>query len=170
MDAAHTKNIDSLTDHVNQYLTFMLGNEEYGVEILRVQEVKGWEAVRSIPNLPSYIKGVINLRGQVIPIICLRERLGMPLNSKTGTTVVIVLRVQTETDQSIIGIVADAVSEVYNIEESMMQPTPNLGSGVDVSFIRAVATMNEKMVVLLEIDKLLQNAVPAATQQALNAK
>jgi len=155
MDALQQTAVSRQLDHTDQYLTFIMGNEEYGVEILRVQEVKGWENVRKIPNLPSYIKGVINLRGAVVPIVCLRERLGMPIKTAANMTVVIVLRVITEKGHSIMGVVADGVSEVYNIEASQMQPPPNFGKGFDASFIKSVATVNDKMIVLLDVDRLL---------------
>lgn len=155
MDALQQQDVTTIADHANQYLTFLLGDEEYGVEILRVQEVKGWEPVRNMPNLPSYVKGVINLRGDVVPIICLRERLGMELKNNESMDVIIVLRINTDKGQTIMGVVVDGVSEVYNIDEEMMQTPPDFGQGIDTSFVNSVATINDKMIVLLDVDKLL---------------
>ena len=109
----------------NQYLTFMLAGEEYGVDILRVQEIKGWNSVTPIPNTPKYIKGVINLRGTIVPIIDMRERFNLEVIPYGLTTVVIVLRVESEKGSRIMGVVVDAVSEVYNISAEELKAAPD---------------------------------------------
>ncbi len=140
---------------VDQYLTFMLDGEEYGVDILRVQEIRGWERTTPIPNTPDYVKGVINLRGAVVPIIDLRQRFGLADCAYGPTTVVIVLKVFGGDRERVMGVVVDAVSEVYNIPAETLQPTPDFGGAVDVEYVKGLATMNEKMVIVLDIERLL---------------
>lgn len=139
----------------DQYLTFILANEEYGVDILRVQEIKGWDSVTPIPNTPAYIKGVINLRGTIVPIVDLRERFKMTDIQYGPMTVVIVLKVVSADKERIMGIVVDAVSDVYNVSDDEMKPAPDFGSVVKIEFVHGLATVNEKMVIILNIDHLL---------------
>ncbi len=139
----------------NQYLTFIMADEEYGVDILRVQEIKGWDSVTPIPNTPEYIKGVINLRGTIVPIIDLRMRFGLQGISYGPTTVVIVLRISGEKGDRIMGIVVDAVSDVYNLGEQEMKPPPDFGSVVSIDFVKGLATVGDKMIIVLDIDHML---------------
>ena len=138
-----------------QYLTFILADEEYGVEILRVQEIRGWTKVTPMPNQPSYLRGVINLRGNIVPIIDLRERFGIESMEYGATTVVIVIRVESEGSERIMGIVVDAVSEVYTVNDSDRQPPPDLGNAIDEQFVNGLVSVDEKMVILLDVDLLL---------------
>ena len=138
-----------------QYLTFMLANEEYGIDILRVQEIKGWETATAIPNAPGYILGVINLRGKVIPIVDLRTLFQLPSIEYGSSTVVIVVKVEYEGHSRTVGMVVDAVSEVYNISESMEQATPDFGGIVNVEFVKGLTTVDGNMIILLDIDKLI---------------
>ena len=142
-----------------QYLTFMLDGEEYGVDILRVQEIKGWDTVTALPGMPDYIRGVINLRGTVIPIIDLRLRFGLEEMEYGVTTVVIVLRVETEEKERIMGVVVDAVSDVYNVDEADVKPSPavNGGSGT-LEVVKGIATVDNHMLILLAVDQLLEFA------------
>jgi Chemotaxis signal transduction protein len=142
-------------DMNDQYLTFIMAGEEYGVDILCVQEIRGWESATPIPNAPSHIKGVINLRGTIVPIVDLRQCFGLESIEYTAVTVVIVLKVNTHDGDRIIGIVVDAVSDVYALSENDMRATPDLGSAVNTEFIRGLVTVEEKLVILLDIDKLL---------------
>ena len=141
--------------NAEQYLTFMLAGEEYGVDILRVQEIKGWGKVTSIPNTPEYVRGVMNLRGTIVPILDLRRRFNMERIDYGPTTVVIVLRVECEGRNRIMGIVVDAVSDVYAVPTEELRPSPDFGGNVNVEFVRGLATVDEKMVIILNIDKLL---------------
>ena len=140
----------------SQYLTFSLANEEYGVEILRVQEIKGWTPVTQIPNAPSFLKGVLNLRGTIVPIVDLRMRFNLEQIEYTPTTVVIVLSLFTEGRERTFGIVVDAVSDVLNIATADIRPKPDFGTVVDADFINGLATVDEQMVMLLDIDRLLR--------------
>lgn len=141
-------------DSQQQYLTFILAGEEYGVDILRVQEIKGWDTVTQIPNTPEYIRGVINLRGTIVPIIDMRSRFGLEDLGYGPTTVVIVLKVNSEDKSRIMGIVVDGVSDVYNMPDEEIKPSPDFGSAVDTDFVKGLATVNEKMVIVLDIDHM----------------
>lgn len=142
-------------ENKNQYLTFILAGEEYGVDILRVQEIKGWDNVTKIPNAPHYIKGVMNLRGTIVPIIDLRERFNLEKLEYGPMTVVIVLKVETENRHRTMGIVVDAVSDVYDIASEHMRPPPDFGDVISVEFLKGLATVDNKMVIVLDIDHLL---------------
>ena len=136
-----------------QFLTFALGAEEYGVAILNVQEIKGYSTVTPIPNTPAYVKGVMNLRGTIVPVIDLRLRLGMPPAEYGPFTVIVVLAVGTK----IVGTIVDAVSDVLRIPDADVQPTPSFGGAVDTRFIAGIARANEKLVVLLDVDTMLRH-------------
>jgi len=140
----------------DQYLTFIMENEEYGVDILRVQEIRGWDTVTTIPNTPRYIKGVMNLRGTIVPIIDLRERFGLISIEYSATTVVIVLKVIGDNDsERIMGIVVDAVSDVYNVNQTEIKAPPDFGSVVSIDFVKGLATVSDKMIIILNIDRML---------------
>jgi purine-binding chemotaxis protein CheW len=143
---------DTATD---QYLTFIMANEEYGVDILSVQEIRGWEDATPIPNSPDFVKGVINLRGTIVPIIDLRLRFGLNQAEYGPMTVVIVLKVSDEKGNKVIGIVVDAVSDVYSLSSEEMRHPPELGDQVNISFIKGLVDVQGKMVILLNIDVLL---------------
>ncbi|MDT8371415.1 MAG: chemotaxis protein CheW [Gammaproteobacteria bacterium] len=138
----------------DQYLSFILGDEEYGVEILRVQEIKGWDNVTPIPNSPEYLCGVLNLRGTIVPVVDLRKRFEMPLKPYTPTTVVIVLKVEGVTMRTV-GVIVDAVSDAHNVTEDNIHPTPEFGAHVDTRYIKGLVPIGANMMMLLNIDQLL---------------
>ena len=148
--------------NTEQYLTFILNGEEYGVDILRVQEIKGWDSATPIPNTPDYVRGVINLRGTIVPIIDLRARFGLERVPYGPTTVVIVLKVMHGNASRIMGIVVDAVSEVYNVSQQDLKPAPEFGGAVRVDFVKGLATVDQKMVIILAIDELLNSEAMSA--------
>lgn len=156
--SAEQVNVDigDMTD-TDQFLTFMLAGEEYGVDILRVQEIKGWDAVTSIPNTPEYLRGVINLRGTIVPIVDMRIRFGLDKLDYGPLTVVIVLKVDCGEKSRVIGIVVDGVSDVYNVPDEKVKPSPDFGSAVDTEFVRGLATIDEKMVIILDIDQMFNS-------------
>lgn len=149
----------------NKYLTFVLATEEYAVDILRVQEIKGWSKVTPIPNTPDYIRGVINLRGTIVPIIDLRLRFSLDRLDYGQMTVVVVVKVVSGSRERIMGIVVDAVSDVYDVAENEIKPPPDFGSVISMEFIRGLATVNEKMVIILDIDRLLNSGELAIVEQ-----
>lgn len=148
-------------DGTDQYLTFILDGEDYGVDILRVQEIKGWEGATSIPNMPDFILGIINLRGTVVPVIDLRKYFKMKTASYDQTTVVIVVKINDEENQNerTMGIVVDAVSEVHNIGKTDLKQAPDLGNVMDMDTIKGLATIEEQMIIMLDIDHLMNDGV-----------
>jgi len=149
----------SLNTAGEQYLTFMLSGEEYGVDILTVQELRGWEDTTPIPNTPSFVLGVINLRGVVVPIVDLRDRFGLERMEYGPTTVVIIVKVLASGKERVLGIVVDAVSEVYDINSADMQPPPDMDGSISIDFVTGLATMDDKMVILLDINKLVNEGI-----------
>lgn len=141
----------------DQYLTFVMDEEEYGVDILSVQEIRGWEKTTKIPNSPKYLKGVINLRGTIVPIVDLRVKFNLSQVEYTPVTVVIVLKLTFEAGERTVGIVVDAVSDVYSILENDIRESPDVSQSANSQFIKGLATVNEKMVIILELAKLLDD-------------
>lgn len=135
----------------SQFLTFQLEDEEYGLEILRVQEIKGYSKITPLPNTPPEVKGVMNLRGAVVPIIDLRTRFGLRQAEYTRFTVIIVVTVRSK----VVGLVVDAVSDVLNVGVQEVVPAPDLGAGVDTSFMTGMARTGERLITLLNVDRLV---------------
>jgi len=152
-----TQEISSILDAggSNQCLTFKLADEEYGVDIMKVQEIRSWEPVTSIPNTPDFIIGVINLRGNVVPVIDLRKRFNLDKAEYGGSTVIVVVKVSNGDADRTMGLVVDAVSEVYNISVEMMRETPELGSAVNTEFVKGLATVDDKMIIMLDADLIV---------------
>lgn len=139
----------------HQVLTFVLGHETYGVDILRVQEIRGWSAVTRIPNAPPHVLGVLNLRGSIVPIVDLRKRFSLDNADYTAVTVIIVLQVRSPSGQRDVGVVVDGVSDVVDIQAAAVKPAPDLGAHEATGHIRGIAPVAERMVVLLDIDRLI---------------
>ncbi|WP_321322979.1 chemotaxis protein CheW [Thiomicrorhabdus sp.] len=158
-----------------EFLTFIIGKEEFAVEILRVQEIRGWERPNPLPNVPSYIKGVVDLRGTVVPIIDLREKFHLNANYD-GTTVVIVVHILTSQGERIVGLVVDAVSDVHQFDVSNLQAPPDISDSIDSQYILGLTTIKDsqgqssaarmgtaneiavsekgRMVIVVDVDKL----------------
>ena len=148
-----------------QFLTFVCAGEEYGVAILCVQEIKGWDGVTRVPYSPNYLLGVMNLRGVIVPVIDLRTRFGLPARAPDSSSVVIVVRVHTDNGEKTAGIVVDAVSEVYSVAPDNIKPTPELGATADRACVQNLASIDEKMVMLLDIDRLVASCIAAPEAQ-----
>lgn len=142
------------TDETDQYLTFIMDGEEYGVDILAVQEIRGWETATPIPHSPTYMKGVINLRGTIVPIMDLRQRFGLEGIDYTDETVVVILKVESEDANRTMGVVVDAISDVYNIKPQDIKKT-GLGENMNKKFIAGLVNVESNMVILLKLDMLL---------------
>jgi purine-binding chemotaxis protein CheW len=138
-----------------EYLTFILNGEEFGVDILSVQELRVWSAVTELPNKPAYIKGVINLRGVIIPIIDLRQRFGLAPLDYNAQTVTIILRSVDSKKPMVVGIVVDAVSEVYKFELNSIRKPPAFGQQIDSCFLEGLASVEDKLIILLNSLSLL---------------
>ncbi len=136
-------------------LTFALGDESFGVDIQRVQEIRGWSPVTPIPEAPDHILGVLNLRGAIVPIIDLRARIGMSATSNSATTVIIVLSVQMKEEMRLFGIVVDRVSDVVNIDSAALRAVPTLDSHGNADYLRGLISQGDHMVILFDIDRLL---------------
>lgn len=145
-----------------QYLTFALGKEEYAIEILRVQEIKGYSALTQIPNAPAFIRGVMNLRGAVVPVIDLRIKFGMPSAEIDRFTVIIIVKVRGKT----VGLVVDSVSDVLDLLSADIEPTPDLGYHVDTSFMNGMAKNADRLIILLDIEKLLGGDVLSSVAES----
>jgi purine-binding chemotaxis protein CheW len=151
----------------DQFLTFILGDETYGIDILRVQEIRGWELPTKLPNMPNYVKGVINMRGAVVPIIDLRERFNISKPTYDESTVVIITHVHYRAEgsevetQKTIGLVVDGVSDVHDVNLTQLQHAPSFGDSRRVSeeFVRGLATLEEIMVIILNIDLLANQGI-----------
>ena len=144
-----------------QFLTFRLASEEYGIDILSVQEIKGWSGATPLPESPAYLLGVINLRGSVVPVVDLRRRFGLAQAEFGATTVVIVARVDGADGTRIAGFVVDAVCEVYSVGASDRRPVPDTVAGPQ-EFVQGLATVDDKMIILLDIARLLTQAAACA--------
>ena len=138
-----------------KYLTFALAHEEYGLEILKVREIIGYIAVTAVPQTPHYVKGVINLRGQVIPVIDLRTKFGIETTDVTDETCIIVVEIRHGARKFSTGIVVDRVLEVLDIDGSDIEEAPQFGASVDIAFILGMAKVGESVKILLDIDRVL---------------
>jgi purine-binding chemotaxis protein CheW len=138
-----------------QVLTFSLGAETYGVDILRVQEIRGWSPVTRIPKSPTHVLGVLNLRGSIVPIVDLRVRFSLERAEFTPLTVIIVLSINTPGGRSEFGLVVDSVSDVVDINAADLKETPNLGGKLNADFIQSLATIADRMLILLDVDALI---------------
>ena len=147
--------VKSLTDKEGKYLTFTLAEEEYGIGILKIKEIIGMMPITSVPRTPEFVKGVINLRGKVIPVIDLRLRFGMEELEYTERTCIIVVEIEGQTGIILIGIVVDAVSEVLNIKNEDMEDTPAFGTKLNTQYILGMAKMEGGVKILLDIDQVL---------------
>ncbi len=151
MSHQHLDGRGESTEATSQYLTFALGHEEYGIDILRVQEIKGFSAVTPIPNSPAYVKGVMNLRGTVVPIFDLRLKFGMDPQAYDRFTVIVVVNVGAR----IVGLVVDAVLDVLDIENASIEPAPDLGASIDTSVLQGIARNQDRLISLLAIDQVV---------------
>ncbi|GAB5499125.1 MAG: chemotaxis protein CheW [Pseudohongiellaceae bacterium] len=146
---------EKVKEELQQYLTFVLDEEEYGVPILSVRGIQGWEKTTPIPNSPNYVMGIINLRGEVVPIVDLRRRFGLEPVEYSTNTVVIVVRVEQGDTEKTVGLVVDAVADVHDIKNDDMRESPDFGSAIKQEFVRSLGLIEEKMVIILDIDRMV---------------
>jgi len=148
-----------------QYLTVNLADEEYGVDILAVREIRGWTPVTRIPQAPSYVLGVLNLRGAIVPVLDLRLRFGLAREEYTATTVTVIVTVAGRN----FGVVVDAVSDVVDVDAAAVRPVPDMGTAVDTEYLKGLTSVGERMVLLLDVDRLLQPQDAQMLEAALPA-
>jgi purine-binding chemotaxis protein CheW len=137
-----------------EYLTFRLGNEEYGIDILKVQEIRGYDAVTGIANAPAFIKGVINLRGIIVPIVDLRIKFNVGRAHYDPFTVVIILNI----GKRVVGVVVDSVSDVLTLSAGQVKPAPEFAATLNTEHITGLGTVDERMLILVDIERLMQSA------------
>jgi purine-binding chemotaxis protein CheW len=145
-----------------EYLTFTLGSEEYGIDILKVQEIRGYDAVTRIAQAPDFIKGVINLRGVIVPIVDLRIKFKLGTPTYDQFTVVIILNI----GKRVMGIVVDGVSDVIQLNADNLRPAPEFGSILDTRYILGLGTVDERMIIIVDIEKLMTSQEMALVEAA----
>lgn len=148
-----------------QLLTFTLGDEEYGVDIMRVKEIRAWSDTTRLPNAVKYMRGVINLRGLVVPIFDLRMRFGMEKTEAHKKNVVIIIRLP----ERVIGILVDTVSDILNLQENDISPAPAMETGIDSAFVNGIVSVQERMVVLLELEKMFDQSTLKSADQVVKS-
>ncbi len=148
-----SKSNDTEKSLTNQFVTFQLGAETYGISILKLNEIIAYQSCTTIPNVPGFIKGVLNLRGIVVPVIDLRERFGMELKDYDQFTVIMILDVSGR----IMGLVVDAVSDVLTLNSDDVKPRPHFSTGISTEFISGMGIKDKKFIILLDVDKLLSD-------------
>jgi purine-binding chemotaxis protein CheW len=163
-DGALAARPDAKPDASSEFLTFTLGAEEYGVDILKVQEIRGYGTVTRIPDAPEFIKGVINLRGTIVPVVDMRIKFKLGKVEYNTLTVMIILNVANR----VVGMVVDGVSDVVALGAGQIRPAPELGAAVDAQFFTGIGTLDNRMLILVDIEKLMSSAEMALVAQTLN--
>ena len=161
--------VKAMAHREGKYLTFSLAEEEYGIGILKIKEIIGMMPVTTVPRTPEYVKGVINLRGKVIPIIDLRLRFGMESIDYSERTCIIVVEIDGQTGTVQVGVVVDAVSEVLNVDTKDIEDTPQFGRSLDTEYILGMAKMEGGVKILLDVDQVLTGEESEAIRK-VNAK
>ena len=168
--AESTKAMDqtmrALASSEGKYLTFKIANEHYGIEILKIKEIIGMMPITSLPKTPGFVKGVINLRGKVIPVVDLRHRFGMQEIEYTERTCIVVVEIKGNAGEIQMGIVVDSVSEVLNIKAEDIQDTPTFGTSLNTEYILGMAKMESRVKILLDIDRVMSAENAAFLAQA----
>ena len=152
----HTKTGSSMTSsapHALEFLSFTLGQEEYGIDIQKVQELRGYDTVTRIANAPEHIKGVVNLRGIIVPIIDMRIKFNLGTPTYDQFTVVIILNIASR----VMGMVVDSVSDVITLKPEQIKPAPTMGSALDTEYLMGLGTIEERMLILIDLDRLMSS-------------
>ena len=169
MPTAHSSYLDTATPaplvitNIREFLTFKLGQEEYGIDILRVQEIRSYEAPTRMANMPAFIKGVVNLRGVIVPVLDMRLKFDLPEVSYNDFTVVIVLNI----GHKVVGMVVDGVSDVISFTPAELKPVPEFSSTIGNDYLLAIGAVQERMLILLDIEKLMTGAEMGLVSQTL---
>ena len=145
---------EKAADNGNEFLAFTLGKEEYGIDILKVQEIRGYEAVTRIANAPEFVKGVVNLRGIIVPIVDMRIKFHLGEPTYDQFTVVIILNISGR----VVGMVVDSVSDVITLNPGQIKPAPEMGTAFNTDYLIGLGTLEERMLILIDIDKLMSSA------------
>ncbi|MCJ8312205.1 MAG: chemotaxis protein CheW [Saccharospirillaceae bacterium] len=148
-----TQVVKGTEDPILQWVTFRLDNETYGINVMQVQEVLRYTEIAPVPGAPSYVMGIINLRGNVVTVIDTRERFGLPSQELSDNTRIVII----ETDEQVVGILVDAVAEVVYLRQSEIEMAPNVGNDESAKFIQGVCHKNDELLILVELEKLLSD-------------
>lgn len=153
-----------MTDDSNrrQFITFRTGEQDFGADIMAIREIRGWTETTPLPHAPDYVRGVINLRGVVLPVVDLKARLGLGLTDANSKDVIVVVQAGERT----IGLLVDAVSDILTVTAGEIQPTPELAREADAAFIEGIAVLSERMVTILSMDRLIASLIGAQTALA----
>lgn len=146
--------MNSTISEVRQYLTFILDDELFAVDVVKVREVLDYTTITKIPRTPEYMRGVINLRGSVVPVIDLRLKFGMSKTENTINTCIIVMEVQTDNETIILGALSDSVQEVFELEPDQIEPAPKIGTHFNAEFLKGMGKRNDNFIMILDIDKV----------------
>jgi purine-binding chemotaxis protein CheW len=165
MDTARVLDHGTLSAGEEQFLTFRLDGQEYGIGILKVQEIKGWDKMTPIPNSPPYVKGVLNLRGVIVPVFDLRLRFGLPEAERDAFTVIIMVNI----DGRLAGIVVDSVSDVINVSSEQQCTAPEYEGQKNREFIKGLAQVDNKLLILLDIDRMVNPEALDTTEAAVSS-
>jgi len=161
--AAATPPAGTAANEANEFLTFTLGKEEYGIEILKVQEIRGYDAVTKIANAPEFIKGVVNLRGTIVPVVDMRIKFNLGNVEYNQFTVVIILNLAGR----VVGMVVDSVSDVITLSAEQVKPAPDFSSSFDTKYILGLGTVDERMLILADIEKLMTGSDMALVDSSI---
>jgi purine-binding chemotaxis protein CheW len=149
-----------------QYLTFGLGKEEFALEIIRVREVLDYTTITKVPRMPEFLRGVINLRGNVVPVIDLRLKLGMFAAERTKDTCIVIVEIQMDGEQMQLGCLTDSVQEVIDLDPSQIEPAPRIGTKLNTEFIQGMGKKDDKFLIILDIDRVLSSGELAVVQSS----
>lgn len=161
-----TTTSNDISETADQFLSFLIAGEEYGIEILKVQEIKSWGPYTPLPKSPDYVLGVINLRGAIVPIIDLRSRFGLPPTDYTATTAVIIVRTGEGDNERIIGLVVDSVSEVYHLSPDVIQDAAETSNSEKASYVRGFGQIEDKLVILVNLDPIITQSLGQIEQMS----
>lgn len=161
---------DDIRTDSNQYLTFTLVEEQYAVEVYDVKEVLEYTSVTRVPRTQDFMRGVINLRGSVVPVIDLRLKFGMGETEKTIETSIIVMEVEIGGEKVTVGTLADSVQEVINLDDSQIEPAPQIGTRINTEFIRGIGKQEERFIIILDIDRIFSEEELTAVAEEVGAK
>jgi purine-binding chemotaxis protein CheW len=157
-----------LVTETTQYLSFMLGEEVFALDITKVREVLDFTSVTKVPQTPDFMRGVINLRGSVVPVVDMRLKFGMTETEKTVNTCIIIVEVTLENDSVVIGALADSVREVFDLEPDQVEPAPKIGTQLNTEFLRGMGKKNEEFILILDIDNVFSSEELAVVQASGN--
>ena len=155
--------VESISD-VRQYLTFQLGDEVFGLDVSNVREILEFTTVTKVPKTPGFMRGVINLRGSVVPVLDMRLKFGLTITEKTVNTCVVVVEVDLDGERTVIGALVDSVQEVFELEPGQIEPAPKIGVRLDTDFIKGMGKKDDRFIIILDIDKVFTSEELACAQ------